>query len=64
MLGYEDVVGELQGTDSNSLLTYVDEEGNPRWWDWKGSQELEKNVIIEKDEEGTGYVVYNWGTVP
>lgn len=64
MLGYEDLVGEWKVTSSNSLFTYVDEEGNPRWWDWKGSQEFEKNVIIEKDEEGTGYVVYNWGTFP
>lgn len=64
MMGYEDLVGEWKVTSSNSLFTYVDEEGNPRWWDWKGSQDFEKNVIIEKDEEGTGYVVYNWGTFP
>ena len=64
MLGYEDLVGEWKVTSSNSLFTYADEEGNPRWWDWKGSQEFEKNVIIEKDEEGTGYVGYNWGTFP
>lgn len=63
MLGYEDLIGEWKVTSSNSLFTYVDEEGNPRWWDWKGSQEFEKNVIIEKDAEGTGYLVYNWGTL-
>ncbi|MCO7114236.1 hypothetical protein NIB75_22055 [Bacteroides uniformis] len=38
MLGYEDLVGEWKVTSSNSLFTYVDEEGNPRWWDWKGSR--------------------------
>lgn len=64
MMGYEDLVGEWKVTSSNSLFTYVDEEGKPRWWDWKGSKEFEENVIIEKDEEGTGYLVYNWGTFP
>lgn len=64
MLGYEDLLGEWEVTSTNSLFTYVDEEGNPRWWDWKGSQQFEKNIIIEKDEKGTGYMVYNWGTFP
>lgn len=64
MLGYEDLIGEWEVTSTNSLFTYVDEEGNPRWWDWKGSQQFEKNIIIEKDEKGTGYMVYNWGTFP
>ena len=64
MFGYEDLIGEWEVTSTNSLFTYVDEEGNPRWWDWKGSQQFEKNVIIEKDEKGTGYIVYNWGTFP
>lgn len=64
MMGYEDLVGEWEVTSTNSLFTYVDEKGNPRWWDWKGSQQFEKNVIIEKDAQGTGYMVYNWGTFP
>ena len=66
MLGYEDLVGEWKVTSSNSLFTYVDEEGNPRWWDWKRQvQEFEEGiVIIEKDEEGTGYVVYQLGYFP
>ncbi len=64
MMGYEDLVGEWEVTSTNSLFTYVDEEGNPRWWDWKGSQTFAENVIIEKDKEGTGYMVYNWGTFP
>lgn len=64
MFGYEDLIGEWEVTSTNSLYTFVDEEGNPRWWDWKGSQQFEKNVIIEKDEKGTGYMVYNWGTFP
>lgn len=64
MFGYEDLIGEWEVTSTNSLYTFVDEEGNPRWWDWKGSQQFEKNVIIEKDEKGIGYMVYNWGTFP
>lgn len=64
MMGYEDLIGEWEVTSTNSLFTYVDEEGNPRWWDWKGSQPFKENVIIKKDKEGTGYMVYNWGTFP
>lgn len=64
MMGYEDLIGEWEVTSTNSLFTFVDEEGNPLWWDWKGSQQFEKNVIIEKDKDGTGYMVYNWGTFP
>lgn len=64
MVKYEDLVGEWEVTSSTSLFTYVDETGTPRWWDWKGSQKFDKNVIIEKDAEGTGYMVYNWGTFP
>lgn len=64
MVGYEDLVGEWEVTSTNSLFTYVNEAGNPLWWDWKGSQQFAKNVIIEKDAEGTGYIVYNWGTFP
>lgn len=59
-----DLSGEWEVTSSNSLFSYFDEEGNFKWWDWKGSQKFEKNVIIEKDAEGTGYMVYNWGTFP
>ena len=54
MMGYEDLIGEWEVTSTNSLFTYVDETGKPRYWDWKGSQPFAKNVIIEKDEEGTG----------
>lgn len=64
MMGYEDLIGEWEVTSTNSLFTFVNEEGNPLWWDWKGSQQFEKNVIIEKDKDGTGYMVYNWGTFP
>lgn len=64
MIGYEELIGEWEVTSTNSLFTYVDEDGNPRWWDWKGSQQFKENVIIEKDEDGTGYIVYNWGTFP
>lgn len=64
MMGYEDLIGEWEVTSTNSLFTFVDEEGNPLWWDWKGSRQFEKNVIIEKDKDGTGYMVYNWGTFP
>lgn len=64
MMGYEDLIGEWEVTSTNSLFTYVDETGKPRWWDWKGSQQFAKNVIIGKDKEGTGYMVYNWGSFP
>lgn len=59
---YESYLGEWSATSSNSLYVYVDEENNPRWWDWGGSQKF--NIRIEEKEAGKSYYVYGWGTYP
>lgn len=59
---YESYLGEWAATSSNSLYVYVDEENNPRWWDWGGSQKF--NIRIEEKEAGKSYYVYGWGTYP
>ena len=59
---YESYLGEWSVTSSNSLYVYVDEENNPRWWDWGGSQKF--NIRIEEKEAGKSYYVYGWGTYP
>lgn len=59
---YETYLGEWNATSSNSLYVYIDEENNPRWWDWSGSQQF--NVRIEEKEAGKSYYVYGWGTYP
>jgi len=61
-LTYESYLGEWTATSSNSLYVYIDEENNPRWWDWGGSQKF--NVRIEEKEAGKNYYVYGWGTYP
>ena len=45
---YESYLGEWSATSSNSLYVYIDEENNPRWWDWGGSQEFD--IRIEEKE--------------
>lgn len=59
---YESYLGEWSATSSNSLYVYIDEENNPRWWDWGGSQEFD--IRIEEKEAGKSYYVYGWGTYP
>lgn len=60
--GYEALLGEWTATSTNSLYVYIDEENNPRWWDWSGSQKFD--VRIEEKEAGKSYYVYGWGTYP
>lgn len=62
MSGYEALLGEWSATSTNSLYVYVDELGNPRWWDWGGSQKFD--IRIEEREAGKSYNVYGWGTYP
>ncbi len=61
-LAYESYLGEWAATSSNSLYIYIDEDNNPRWWDWSGSQKF--NVRIEEKEAGKSYYIYGWGTLP
>lgn len=61
-LAYESYLGEWAATSSNSLYIYIDEDNNPRWWDWSGSQKF--NVRIEEKEAGKSYYIYGWGTYP
>ncbi|WP_294592167.1 DUF1735 domain-containing protein [uncultured Bacteroides sp.] len=60
--GYEALLGDWTVTSSNSLYVYIDEENNPRWWDWSGSQNFD--IRIEEKEAGKSYYVYGWGTYP
>lgn len=59
---YESYLGEWEATSSNSLFVYIDEENNPRWWDWSGSQKF--TISIKEKEAGKSYYVYGWGTYP
>ena len=59
---YESYLGEWDATSSNSLYVYIDEENNPRWWDWGGSQTFD--IRIEEKEAGKSFYVYGWGTYP
>lgn len=59
---YEDILGEWTVTSSNSLYVYVDENNNPRWWDWGGSQTFD--VRFEEKEAGKSFYLYGWGTYP
>lgn len=59
---YDYFIGEWEATSSNSLYVYIDENDNPRWWDWGGSHTT--TIRIEPKEEGKSYYVYNWGTYP
>lgn len=61
-MSYASYLGEWSATSSNSLYTYINEEGTPMWWDWSGSQQFD--VRIEEKEAGKSYYVYGWGTYP
>lgn len=60
--GYADLIGEWSAVSSNSLYMYIDENNNPRWWDWGGQQNF--SVRIEEKEAGKSYYVYGWGSYP
>lgn len=61
-LEYETYLGNYTVTSSNSLYVYIDEENNPRWWDWGGSHSFD--VRIEEKEAGKSYYIYGFGTYP
>ena len=61
-LSYETYLGNYTVTSSNSLYVYIDENNNPRWWDWGGRHSFE--VRIEEKEAGKSYYIYGFGTYP
>lgn len=61
-INYETYLGEYTATSTNSLYVYIDEDNNPRWWDWGGSHSFD--MRIEEKEAGKSYYIYNWNTYP